>query len=320
MTWECQGRQEHGWFGSGTCGADGRPDAAVAVEVLQVAYAAVGHLPAQERGPYEGWLQRDGLAQLRATVPAWVAGAGLGAGAFRQRFFDGGSTLVAAHAHGVASQVAGAPPGPAGTAARLAAGRPLAALVRAAGPGRIAQVMEAAKRQAARAPVRPALTPEAKRVRDEKNVRDLAALLETEAGGSGRLGMVAVGSTVMNRMRRNGSANVRDEWGVYRHGKTPTPGTVAIARAILGGQLPDPTGGATHYYSPQSMTKETAPNRRSNGRMLESVPGVIDDDTKQPTRNERPAYALAFEAKPMPGIPESMYKFYKQPEDGRRVR
>ena len=69
MTWECQGRQEHGWFGSGKCGADGKPDAAVAAEVLQVAYAAVGHPPAQERGPYEGWLQRDGLAQLHATVP-----------------------------------------------------------------------------------------------------------------------------------------------------------------------------------------------------------------------------------------------------------
>ena len=291
----------------------------MAAEVLQVTYAAVGHLPAQERGPYEGWLQRDGLAQLRATVPAWVAGAGLGAGAFRQRFFDSGSTLVAAHAHGVASQVAGAQPGPAGTAARLAAGQPLAALVRAAGPGRIGQVMEAARRQAVRAPTlrNPRLAP--KLSTREQNVRDLAALLQTEAGGEGQLAMVAVGSTVVNRMRRNGSANVRDEWGAYRHGKTPTPATVAIAQDILDGRLLDPTNGATHFYSPQSMRQETAPNRRSDGRMLESVPGVVDN-AKQPVRNERPAYALVFEAKPMPGIPESSYKFYKQPEDGRRVR
>ncbi len=206
------------WFGSGTCGADGRSDAAVAAEVLQVAYAAVGHLPAQDRGSYEGWLQHDGLAQLRATVPAWVAGAGLGSGAFRHRFFDSGSMLVAAHAHGMASQLAGR------HRVRLA---PRPALRRA---GRLRNWCVLLARDASggswtqpsgrlRAPVRPALTPALKAARDRQNIRDLAALLETEARGEGRLGMVAVGFTVTNRMQRNGSANVRDEWGAYRHGK-----------------------------------------------------------------------------------------------------
>lgn len=167
--------------------------------------------------------------------------------------------------------------------------------------------------------MRPALTPALKAARDEQNVRDLAALLEAESGGDGRVGMVAVGSTVINRMRRNGSTTVRDEWGGYRHGKAPEPETVATARAILGGRLPDPTDGATHYYSPRNMTNENAPNRKSSGRTLESVPGVVDKKTNAPVRNERPAYALVFEAKPVPGIPERMYKFYKQPEDGHRV-
>jgi len=36
MFWECQGRQEHGWFGHGTCGDI----------VRQAAQGAIGALPA----------------------------------------------------------------------------------------------------------------------------------------------------------------------------------------------------------------------------------------------------------------------------------
>lgn len=154
----------------------------------------------------------------------------------------------------------------------------------------------------------------------ERNVRDLAALLHTEARGQGRAGMTAVGSTVLNRMRRNGDAAVRDVWGQYSHGLAPGAEALAVARDLLDGRLPDPTNGATHYYSPNAMVKENQLTNGGRGYVLESVPGVVDPATGRPVRNRVPAYALAFDPRQVPGIPDSAFKFFKQPEDGRRVR
>jgi len=59
MSYECQGRQQHGWFGHGTC--DNRAQRA--------AYEAVGVLPAADRPRYERWLTQGGMATLLRAAP-----------------------------------------------------------------------------------------------------------------------------------------------------------------------------------------------------------------------------------------------------------
>ena len=75
--WECQGRQEHGWFGAGTC--EGLTTAPVAdcpsCAVKAAAYTVVGLLPRVERAGYESWLYGGGMRQLEQAVPGWVADA-----------------------------------------------------------------------------------------------------------------------------------------------------------------------------------------------------------------------------------------------------
>jgi hypothetical protein len=49
--WQCQGRQEHGWFGQGTCAADagGAAGEDIAASAQTVLHGVLGHLPAGER-------------------------------------------------------------------------------------------------------------------------------------------------------------------------------------------------------------------------------------------------------------------------------
>lgn len=113
--WQCQGRQDHGGFGSGTCrgsaqdGGPGRADAGLSRAIDAAAYAAVGHLRGPEGRSYERWLHEGGLVRLRGVVPGWVAGARLDPEAFRTRFFgpNGGATVVA-HAQSMAVGLAAA--------------------------------------------------------------------------------------------------------------------------------------------------------------------------------------------------------------------
>jgi hypothetical protein len=95
----------------------------------------------------------------------------------------------------------------------------------------------------------------------------LARTLQAEAGNQGFDGMVAAGSVINNRMRQSGKPlsdiiladGQFSAWnGVtgYAGGEQgqdmnfqPGPEALEAADAILSGQIPDPTGGATHYYN-----------------------------------------------------------------------
>lgn len=92
-----------------------------------------------------------------------------------------------------------------------------------------------------------------------ENVDRLSAIIETEAGGLNEATKTAVGHTVLNRMRRRDTARVADaERGYVK----VTPGkeeSRRIATGILAGGLPDPTHGATHFYTPSRMPKENQP-------------------------------------------------------------
>ena len=96
----------------------------------------------------------------------------------------------------------------------------------------------------------------------------LAKTLQAEAGNQGIGGMLAVGSVIRNRMAQGGSLSdvilapaqfsawnkvtgaVGGEQGQDMVALKPSEDAYAAADAILSGNAPDVTGGATHYYNP----------------------------------------------------------------------
>jgi hypothetical protein len=65
--------------------------------------------------------------------------------------------------------------------------------------------------------------------------------------------------------------------------------------------------------------KDDAHVRGDIGGGTESVPGV-QDKRGDPVENYRPAYALHFQRRAVDNVPDALFRFYRQPEDGRRVR
>lgn len=151
----------------------------------------------------------------------------------------------------------------------------------------------------------------------DRNVHELAALIVTEAGGQGSAAETAVGWVVLNRMRRNKAVAVDQVWSpAFRHGKTPHASQLVTARGVLNGTVPDPTGGSTHFYTPQAMPKagESTKNRDVGGG-LETVTGVVDDDGK-PVQNYQPGWVAGMTQQVVSGVDESVFKFYRQGGDG----
>ena len=145
----------------------------------------------------------------------------------------------------------------------------------------------------------------------EANVRDLATVIETEAGGQPTNTKTAVGAVVVNRMRRNVTSRVQDVWDGFAHLIKPSPESRIIARTLLEGSVADPTHGATHFYSPNLMPKE-GQHPGGRGDMLESVPGVVDK-YHHPIQNYRPHYAIVFPQQSVSGVPEKTFKFFRDP-------
>ncbi len=148
-----------------------------------------------------------------------------------------------------------------------------------------------------------------------RNVYDLARVITTEAGGEGEAAMVAVGWTLRTRMLRDVVPSIHAAWGRYQHGHPATSTATTIATEIMAGTISDPTGGATHFYTPRIMPKKGDPTTGidvSGG--LESVLGVKDGG--RPVQNYRPGWTLTFEQKIVSTVPEATFKFYKQPGTG----
>ena len=152
----------------------------------------------------------------------------------------------------------------------------------------------------------------------EQNVRDLARVITAEAGGQSEAAMRAVGWTVRNRMSRADTTHVDRVWSGYAHGTHSSEIARQVAADVIDASSPDPTGGATHFYSPDAMPKQGDPdgcNDVAGG--LEQVPGVRGS-TGAPARNYRPSWAAPgqFEPRPVAGVAEHVFKFYRQPGSG----
>lgn len=169
-------------------------------------------------------------------------------------------------------------------------------------------------------PVKQNATPPRKLTPQERlfmeNVQNLARTIWTEARGEGTAAMTAVGWTLKNRMTRDNVSHVNQAWGGYQHGVPAPAQAMQIARGILDGSTPDPTNGATHFYTPRIMPKKGDTTTGIDvGGGLESVPGVVDK-TGKAVQNYRPGWTLTFNQETVLGVPEAAFKFYQQPGTG----
>lgn len=119
------------------------------------------------------------------------------------------------------------------------------------------------------------------RVTDD-NIDRLGRVLAAECGPAvcSPAERQAVGSTFINRMNKLGTDDATDVpiKGQYAISGKADSDSLAMARELLSGQLPDNTGGAVNFYSPRSMPFENQdPKGHDVGGGLEYVP--------YPTRN-----------------------------------
>ena len=99
MSWEIQGRQDHGWFGHGTGpgedrtagqGPDGLFDPGNLVgRVAWIAHAAIGHLPRTEWKRPAVTFDRVRMDQLQTSMAAWSGARSLDQDAFERLFTQG---------------------------------------------------------------------------------------------------------------------------------------------------------------------------------------------------------------------------------------
>lgn len=131
----------------------------------------------------------------------------------------------------------------------------------------------------------------------ELSPRDiLAKTLEAEAGNQGPLGMLSVGSVIMNRLMsprysdtlhgvilQPGQFSVWNSTTGYAGGEqgkdmgfVPTQAAYSVADALLDQNYNDPTGGATHFYNPEisnpSWGKDAGGNWKTIGNHIFGKP------------------------------------------------
>lgn len=152
--------------------------------------------------------------------------------------------------------------------------------------------------------------PQSPRLTDE-NIYQLGRVLTSECQGICNPEEIdGIGSTLINRMNRAGTDRVADVTGGYSLKKDPSPGMMFTASRLLSGQLGDNTGGATNFYSPQSMPR---PGRNTSGWDIsggsEQLPGEPE--------TYRPGFAVKYPQDIVPGVRDWVAKFYTQPGNGR---
>lgn len=141
----------------------------------------------------------------------------------------------------------------------------------------------------------------------QNNIDRFARILQSEASVGNDNERNAVGWTVLNRMSRNNTNSVSDVETAYSRNQEPTPTMHRLAERLLRNEIPDPTNGATHYYSPRTMPQEGADTTGFDvGGGLEQVLGL-------PRRNYMPSWVISYQYSDVPGVRPSYYRFYRAP-------
>ena len=91
----------------------------------------------------------------------------------------------------------------------------------------------------------------------------------------------------------------------------PDAQSLRVARGILDGSIPDPTGGATAFYKPAAMPKEgeRIPAGTDVAGGLELTPGVTEHG--RPIRNYRPGWATRYQQVQVAGVNDRDFKFFR---------
>lgn len=135
----------------------------------------------------------------------------------------------------------------------------------------------------------------------------VARTIATEAG-TDPLGQMAVGTTIRNRQQAGGYGNsigqiVRpSQFEVWANGKAQSvdPNSPAyqsamnIAKAVFAGNAPDPTGGATHFYSPSGQAALAGDGRQltpswAKNKPLANIGGQLYYAPNGPVQSQAPA-------------------------------
>jgi hypothetical protein len=268
-------------------------------------HAAVPLLSRDTRLAFEQQLTPSVHANLTDVLNAYANGPGMDTARFRSAFGANSLGDVAlSDLREAATQVRHA-----GTLAAMhTAATKLAAAMQAIGAQRLAGAAREAK-------------PGVDTLR-QANLATLSGILHTEARGEDTMVMAAMGQTILNRMTRNGTADVADVKRAYGapHPK-PDEKSLQVARDLLEGRLPNTTQGATHYYSPKNMPREGASTSGFDvGGGLESVPGV---DTGKPAFTPKRSYRPVWTTDPRftrivtPSVPEASAKLFRSEAHGR---
>ena len=95
MSWEDQGRQEHGWFRHGAAPLKPKDAASGALSInadrselaTALAYGAIASMPAAQRARAEAAFQGRNLTAFREAMLAWMRGTGMKPETFADSFF-----------------------------------------------------------------------------------------------------------------------------------------------------------------------------------------------------------------------------------------
>ena len=135
--WEDQGRQGHGWFGTGT--SDTTPDPGVRPATPDdlgrlIAQVAAQHLPRRDRHDFEEFTGQDSGKSLLEAMQVWAEASHLPPAAFRKLVVGPGLTAEGAASLQAMARTLADPSDPAAVAQ---AGIQLASALRTAGPNNL---------------------------------------------------------------------------------------------------------------------------------------------------------------------------------------